>query len=47
LWTAIFVAQEVGAGLGVGEILQRSVQEVGVMLGIMVGFHSFVENEKK
>jgi len=41
------VAQEVGAGLGVGKILQRSVQEVGVMLGIMEGIHSFAQNERK
>gem|GEM_PF-1832627 len=43
LRTPVYLAEEVGARLGVGEILQRQVQENGLMLLIMDRIHSFVK----
>ena len=43
---AVCVAEEVGAGLGIGEILQRSVSKIGLKFGIMVIIHRFIESEK-
>jgi len=40
------MAQEVGAGLGVGEILQRSMQEIQLKFALMDKIHTFVTNEK-
>ena len=42
----VCVAEEVGAGLGIGEILQRSVPKIGLKFGIMVIIHRFIESEK-
>ena len=44
--TSICMAQEVGARLGIGEILQRSVPKIGLKFGIMVIIHRFIESEK-